>query len=109
MTFHPDGPEGEAQEIDFTPPFRRLRMFPDLEAALGEKLPAPDQLHTEEARASLDKICVVKGVECSPPRTAARLLDKLVGEYLEEACINPAFITEHPQVGIVLHEKHRLV
>jgi len=107
VTFHPDGPEGEAQEIDFTPPFRRLRMFPDLEAALGEKLPAPDQLHTEEARAALDKICVVKGVECSPPRTAARLLDKLVGEYLEEACINPAFITEHPQVMSPLAKWHR--
>ena len=31
VTFHPDGPEGPEKEIDFTPPFRRLRMFPDLE------------------------------------------------------------------------------
>jgi len=107
VTFHPDGPEGEAQEIDFTPPFRRLRMFPDLESALGEKLPAPDQLHTEEARGALDKICVGKGVECAPPRTAARLLDKLVGEYLEETCVNPAFITEHPQVMSPLAKWHR--
>jgi len=29
VTYHPDGPEGEAKEIDFTPPFKRLRMFPD--------------------------------------------------------------------------------
>merc|ERR1711970_772069 len=27
VTFHPDGPEGETKEIDFTPPFKRLRMF----------------------------------------------------------------------------------
>jgi lysyl-tRNA synthetase class 2 len=107
VMFHPDGPEGEAQEIDFTPPFRRMRMFPDLEAALGEKLPAPDQLHTEEARQQLDKICVSKGVECSAPRTAARLLDKLVGDYLEETCINPAFITEHPQIMSPLAKWHR--
>jgi len=109
VTFHPDGPEGEAQEIDFTPPFRRMRMFPDLEAALGEKLPAPENLHTEEARLALDKICVGKGVECAAPRTAARLLDKLVGEYLEETSINPAFITEHPQVMSPLAKWHRSV
>lgn len=62
VTFHPDGPEGSTQEIDFTPPFKRLRMFPDLEAALGCKLPSPDQLHTEEARLQLDSICVKQQV-----------------------------------------------
>jgi lysyl-tRNA synthetase class 2 len=107
VTFHPDGPEGEAKEIDFTPPFRRLRMFPDLEKELGEKLPRPDMLHTEEARAQLDKICVMKQVECPPPRTAARLLDKLVGDFLEETCIHPTFITEHPQVMSPLAKWHR--
>merc|ERR1712183_565373 len=107
VAFHPDGPEGEAKEIDFTPPFRRLRMFPDLEKELGEKLPKPDQLHTEEARMQLNKICVMKQVECPPPRTAARLLDKLVGDYLEETCIHPTFITEHPQVMSPLAKWHR--
>merc|ERR1719356_2021901 len=107
VTFHPDGPEGEAKEIDFTPPFRRLRMFPDLEKELGEKLPRPDMLHTEEARTQLDKICVMKQVECPPPRTAARLLDKLVGDFLEETCIHPTFITEHPQVMSPLAKWHR--
>ena len=107
MTFHPDGPEGEAQEIDFTPPFKRLRMFPDLEKALGTKLPSPDSLHTEEARLHLDRICVEKEVDCPPPRTCARLLDKLVGDFLEETCINPTFITEHPQIMSPLAKWHR--
>jgi lysyl-tRNA synthetase class 2 len=109
VAFHPDGPEGEAKEIDFTPPFRRIRMFPDLEKALDMKLPCPTQLHTDEARLALDKICAVKGVDCSSPRTAARLLDKLVGEYLEEQCINPAFICEHPQVMSPLAKWHRTI
>ena len=39
-----------------------------------------------------------KGLELSPPHTTARLIDKLVGEYLEETCINPAFICDHPQI-----------
>ena len=54
MTYHPEGLEGPEWTVDFTPPFRRLKMFPDLEKALGAKLPAPDQLHTEEARAALN-------------------------------------------------------
>merc|ERR1712013_952247 len=74
---------------------------------LGEKLPRPDMLHTEEARTQLDKICVMKQVECPPPRTAARLLDKLVGDFLEETCIHPTFITEHPQVMSPLAKWHR--
>jgi len=107
VTYHPDGPEGEAKEIDFTPPFRRLRMFPDLEKALNCKLPSPDTLHTEEARLHLDRICTENQVDCPPPRTAARLLDKLVGDYLEETCVNPTFITEHPQVMSPLAKWHR--
>ena len=63
VTYHPDGPEGEAKEIDFTPPFRRLRMFPDLEKALGCSLPKPDTLHTEEARLHLDRICAENQVK----------------------------------------------
>ena len=98
VAYHPEGPEGPEWTIDFTPPFKRLRMFPDLEERMKEKLPAPDQLHTEEARLSLDRLCVKHKVDCSAPRTAARLLDKLVGEFLEETCVNPTFITEHPQV-----------
>ena len=98
VTYHPEGPEGPEWTVDFTPPFKRLRMFPDLEERMKEKLPAPDQLHTEDARSTLDKLCVKHNVDCSAPRTAARLLDKLVGEFLEETCINPTFITEHPQV-----------
>jgi len=107
VTYHPDGLEGEAKEIDFTPPFKRLRMFPDLERILGMKLPSPELMHTEESRAALDSICKSRGIECASPRTAARLLDKLVGEYLEEACINPTFITEHPQVMSPLAKWHR--
>eukprot|EP00088_Acartia_fossae_P055869 TRINITY_DN6494_c0_g2_i1.p1 TRINITY_DN6494_c0_g2~~TRINITY_DN6494_c0_g2_i1.p1 ORF type:complete len:577 (+),score=167.46 TRINITY_DN6494_c0_g2_i1:41-1771(+) len=109
VTYHPDGPEGEAKEIDFTPPFKRIRMIPDLEKILGVKLPCPTQLHTDEARLALDKICVSREIECAPPRTAARLLDKLVGDFLEETCINPTFITEHPQVMSPLAKWHRSV
>lgn len=46
ITYHPEGPEGEAWEVDFTTPFKRLDMMLDLEKELGVPLPKPDQLHT---------------------------------------------------------------
>uniref|UniRef100_A0A8C0S975 Lysine--tRNA ligase n=1 Tax=Canis lupus familiaris TaxID=9615 RepID=A0A8C0S975_CANLF len=98
VTYHPDGPEGEAYEIDFTPPFRRISMVEELEKALGVKLPETKLFETEETRKILDDICLARAVECPPPRTTARLLDKLVGEFLETTCINPTFICDHPQI-----------
>ncbi|XP_043923063.1 lysine--tRNA ligase-like [Protopterus annectens] len=107
ITYHPDGPEGKAVEIDFTPPFRRINMMKELEKVLGVKLPAAETLDTEESRAALEKICREKGVECTSPRTAARLLDKLVGEFLEVTCTNPTFICDHPQIMCPLAKWHR--
>ncbi|XP_075045246.1 lysine--tRNA ligase isoform X2 [Mixophyes fleayi] len=107
VTYHPDGPEGQAQEIDFTPPFRRISMVHELENVLGKKLPPTDQFDTEETRKLLDDICVEKEVECPAPRTTARLLDKLVGDFLEVTCINPTFICDHPQIMSPLAKWHR--
>lgn len=42
VAYHPEGPEGQAYEIDFTPPFRRVSMVHDLEKELGTKFPPPD-------------------------------------------------------------------
>ncbi|KAM3920616.1 lysine--tRNA ligase isoform 1-T1 [Leptodactylus fuscus] len=107
VTYHPEGPEGPAQEIDFTPPFRRISMVHELEKVLGKKLPPTDQFDSEETRKFLDDICLAKDVECPPPRTTARLLDKLVGDFLEVTCINPTFICDHPQIMSPLAKWHR--
>ncbi|XP_075214830.1 lysyl-tRNA synthetase isoform X2 [Lycorma delicatula] len=109
IVYHPDGEEGEGVEIDFTPPFKRIKMFPGLEEYLGIKLPSADQLGTPEANEFLSSLCEKHQVECPPPRTSARLLDKLVGEFLEEKCINPTFICDHPQVMSPLAKWHRSI
>ena len=46
-------------------------------------------------------------VVCTEPQTTARLLDKLVGEFIESRCINPGFITEHPSIMSPLAKGHR--
>ncbi|XP_013133921.1 PREDICTED: lysine--tRNA ligase isoform X2 [Papilio polytes] len=107
VIYHPDGPEGKEVEIDFTPPFARMPMIATLEKVLGVKLPPADKLDTPEANALLSELCLKHEVECPPPRTTARLLDKLVGEFLEEKCINPTFILDHPQIMSPLSKYHR--
>ena len=109
--YHPNGPgdESEVYEVDFTPPFRRCNMYEELEKILGVKLPAPDTLDTPEARNVFDKIAREKNVDCPEPRTTARLLDKLVGEYLESQFINPTFLIGHPQIMSPLAKWHRSI
>ncbi|XP_075571623.1 lysine--tRNA ligase isoform X3 [Pelecanus crispus] len=107
IAYHPDGQDGQAYEIDFTPPFRRISMVYDLEKVLGVTFPSAECFETEETRRFFDDLCVERNVECPPPRTTARLLDRLVGEFLEATCINPTFICDHPQIMSPLAKWHR--
>ncbi|TVY62801.1 Lysine--tRNA ligase cla4 [Lachnellula suecica] len=98
---------GEEYEVNWAAPWRRVEMMPALEEACGEKFPPGDQLHTAETNEFLKRILKKMKVECSPPLTNARMLDKLVGEFIEETCVNPTFITEHPQMMSPLAKYHR--
>lgn len=108
VKYHPKGEEvDEVVEVDFTPPFKKIQMLPALEEALQTKLPEAKDLTTAEANKILDNLCIKHQVECPTPRTTSRLLDKLVGEFLEDKCINPTFICEHPEIMSPLAKWHR--
>ncbi|KAL7745172.1 hypothetical protein ACLKA6_008225 [Drosophila palustris] len=109
IKYHPDGPDGIEQELDFTPPFRRVSMIKTLEEKLQVKFPSAETFNSRETNEFLSQLCIKHQVECPAPRTTARLLDKLVGEYIEETCINPTFICEHPQIMSPLAKYHRSV
>ncbi|KAH8684387.1 putative Lysyl-tRNA synthetase, cytoplasmic [Tricladium varicosporioides] len=98
---------GEEYEVNWAAPWRRVEMIPALEEACGEKFPPGDQLHTQETNDFLKSILKKMKVDCSPPLTNARMLDKLVGEFIEETCVNPTFITGHPQMMSPLAKYHR--
>ena len=91
--------------IDFKPPFKRIDMIKGLEEELKVKF--PENLETEETRQFLDDLCVKHNVECANPRSMPRLMDKLVGEFLEPKCISPTFIINHPQLMSPLCKYHR--
>ncbi|EOR00759.1 hypothetical protein E3P92_01226 [Wallemia ichthyophaga] len=107
VTYHPDGKgEGKKEyEIDFSTPWKKFNMVEELETQLKVKF--PEDLETDEANKFLSDLCIKNNVDCSAPRTTARLLDKLVGEYIESQCINPSFIIGHPKIMSPLAKRDR--
>ncbi|KAJ8114649.1 hypothetical protein OPT61_g3529 [Boeremia exigua] len=97
---------GEEYKVNWARPWRRVQMIPALEEATGEKFPPADQLHTAEANEFLKKVLEKVNVQCSEPRTNARMIDKLTGEFMQTA-INPTFIIGHPEVMSPLAKYHR--
>lgn len=110
IKFHPDGPGEGAKEysINFARPWKRINMMEELEKVYNVKFPTGDQLHTAETGEFLKKVLKDNNLECPPPLTNARMLDKLVGE-LEDSCINPTFIFGHPQMMSPLAKKDRAI
>lgn len=106
ITYHPDGPEGKELTLDFSRPWKRVNMIEELEKVYNVKFPPGQELHTEETGKFLKQILIDNKLDCPPPLTNARMLDKLVGE-LEDASINPTFIFGHPQMMSPLAKKDR--
>jgi lysyl-tRNA synthetase class 2 len=73
--------EYNGMKISFKPPFKRISMIKGLEEKIGVTLPRP--LESEECNQCLLNICKEKKIICPPPTTTARLLDRLVGEFVE--------------------------
>lgn len=97
--------DGSPCVIDFTPPWRRVSMIEELERLLGVSF--PEDLSSSETNELLKKIHADKGLTCEQPHTTPRLLDNLVGEYIESQLVNPGFIIEHPQLMSPLAKPHR--
>jgi lysyl-tRNA synthetase class 2 len=98
---------GEVYNVNWARPWRRVEMIPALEEATGEKFPPATELHTAETNEFLKKVLKKVKVDCSEPRTNSRMIDKLVGEFIEETAINPTFIIGHPEVMSPLAKYHR--
>jgi len=96
---------GKPVKVNFKPPFKRLSMVGGLEEHLKVKF--PKDINSPEMNTFLLDLCKKNEVVCPPPLTTARLLDRLVGEYLEDDIVHPTFITEHPVLMSPLAKYHR--
>jgi lysyl-tRNA synthetase class 2 len=92
-------------QINFEPPFRRIDILTELQAQT--KTVFPQDLSTESAREFLIDLCTKFNVECADPKTTARLLDKLIGHFIEPQCTNPTFVCNHPIIMSPLAKQHR--
>lgn len=52
------------------------------------------------------ELCQKNKVEVSRPITLPRILDALIGHYIEPQCIQPTFIINHPMVMSPLSKEH---
>ena len=93
------------QDLDFTRPWKRIDMIEELEKKINFKFPPLED--TDEIRELLVQKCKELDVECPPPMTVSRMLDKMVGKFVEPMCVNPTFMTNHPQVMSPLAKWHR--
>ncbi len=96
--------EYDGKVIDFSNSFEVIDMIPELEKHIGN-IPVP--YSSEETFQFLSNALVAHKVECTPPRTNARMFDKLVGHFIEHRCVNPTFIINHPQIMSPLAKWHR--
>ena len=109
IEYHNDGPDGPATKIDFTPPFKRVSMKSGLEEILTKKLGKKVfiDLESPDIDAYLSDLNKQCELELAPPHTTARLLDNLVGEYMEDTYVSPTFLCDHPRIMSPLAKLHR--
>ncbi|KAI3923072.1 hypothetical protein MKW98_022519 [Papaver atlanticum] len=105
IKYHANGMDKDPIEIGFTPPFRKIEMIGELEKMAGIEI--PKDLSSDATNKYLLDACIKFNVKCPPPQTTSRLSDKLVGHFLEETCVNPTFITDHPEIMSPLAKSHR--
>merc|ERR1711871_997258 len=109
IEYQNEGPEGPTTTIDFTPPFKRVSMLSGLEEILSEKMgkPVKIDLNSPNVDKQLQDLNNHFGLEVAPPQTTARLLDKLVGDFMEDTYVSPTFLCDHPRIMSPLAKLHR--
>jgi len=87
-------------EIDFTPPWKRVTMFDAIKEYTGKDLRGK----TED---ELRKIAKELNVDVAPNIGAGGIIDEIFGEKVEPNLIQPTFITDYPIEMSPLAKKHR--
>ena len=84
-------------------------MIETLERETGIKLALH---HEEECRVQVEELINKYEIPCSKPRTLSRMLDKLVGHFIEDNKNywgTPYFICDHPAIMSPLAKPHRSI
>ena len=90
----------QGQEIDLTPPWRRLPLFEGIKEYAGVDIADADE-------DTLRKIAKDLNVEIEDSWGAGKIIDEIFGEYVEPNLIQPTFIIDYPLEMSPLAKKHR--
>jgi len=90
----------QGEEIDLTPPWRRLPLFESIEEYAGVDL---SDLNEQELRTAAEDL----GIAVEDSWGAGKIIDEVFGEFVEPKLIQPTFITDYPLEMSPLAKKHR--
>ncbi|MDX1523837.1 MAG: lysine--tRNA ligase, partial [Anaerolineae bacterium] len=79
------------QEVDLTPPWPRLDLAEGIKANTGIQI-----FDSAGDVKALWKECQARKLDVSPQPTWGKLVDELLGEYVEPTIVNPTFIHTYP-------------
>ncbi|KAG0436427.1 putative lysine--tRNA ligase, cytoplasmic [Dictyocoela muelleri] len=107
VEYYPEKRENRPEKVifDFSRPFRKIEMLPELSKCTGLELTGTN---LEENHENLIKICEDNNITLND-YSLAHVLDKLTGHFIEPQCYNPTFIINHPVVMSPLAKKHRSI
>lgn len=80
----------QGNEIDFTPPWRRLKMTDAIKEYTGIDM---EDYKTDQEAIELAKS---KGIEIKPSFTRGHIISEMFEAFCEEKLIQPTFVTHHP-------------
>lgn len=82
--------------IDFTPPFNKIDIIEKLKE-FDIDMDLLFNMSNDEISMILEKKCADNNIICFP-KTIPKMLDKVIGHYLEPLCQNPTFLINHPAI-----------
>jgi len=88
------------QEIDLTPPWKRITLFDAIEEYAGKNLYGKGLEDLKKAAKDLD-------IEVEPSWREGKIIDEIFSEKVEPNLIQPTFVTDYPLELSPLAKKHR--
>ncbi len=89
-----------SNEIDFTPPWKRITMFDAIKQYTGKDVRGLSE-------AELHKVAKELHAKVDPDANEGKVIDAIFGECVEPKLIQPTFITDYPLQMSPLAKKHR--
>jgi lysyl-tRNA synthetase class 2 len=88
------------QEIDLTPPWKRMSLFDAIEKYTGRDI-------SQQKENQLRKTAEALGIAVEDTWGSGKIIDEIFGEFVESQLMQPTFIIDYPVEMSPLAKKHR--